>query len=120
MLFCKNCENMLYIELNEDDPDSINYYCRACGTKEDMSNTSLVLNKTVFKNSEKDFNTYINKYSHLDPTLPRTNKIDCINNECTTNTNGIPKEIIYIRYDEINISYVYLCSTCKTVWKIEK
>ena len=29
------------------------------------------------------------------------------------------REIIYIRYDDVNIKYVYLCSTCDTVWKMD-
>ena len=61
----------------------------------------------------------INKYTKLDPTLPRINTILCPNPNCTTNTDDTPREIIYIRYDDTNMKYVYLCSTCDTVWKPE-
>ena len=59
----------------------------------------------------------VNKYTKLDPTLPRINRIPCPNAECDTNTKETPREIIYIRYDDTNIKYMYLCSTCDYVWK---
>ena len=71
------------------------------------------------KKSEQEFSHIINKYTKLDPTLPRINTILCPNPNCGTNTDDIPKEIIYIRYDDTNMKYVYLCSTCDTVWKTE-
>lgn len=27
-----------------------------------------------------------------------------------------PREVIYIRYDEMNMKYVYMCAVCDTVW----
>jgi aspartate carbamoyltransferase regulatory subunit len=55
----------------------------------------------------------------MDPTLPRINNILCPNAECKTNTEDVPREIIYIRYDNVNMKYVYLCSECDVVWKTE-
>ena len=52
----------------------------------------------------------------MDPTLPRVNNILCPNPDCTTNTKNDPREIIYIRYDDTNMKYIYLCSSCDTVW----
>jgi hypothetical protein len=28
----------------------------------------------------------------------------------------VPREVIYIRYDEVNMRYVYLCAVCDTLW----
>ena len=36
---------------------------------------------------------------------------------CPTNKDGKPREIIYIRYDDSNMKYIYLCSDCDTVWQ---
>ena len=30
-----------------------------------------------------------------------------------------PREVIYIRYDDINVKYVYLCVHCDTMWKTD-
>ena len=33
--------------------------------------------------------------------------------------SNIDKEIIYIRYDDSNVKYVYVCSVCEFIWKID-
>ena len=71
------------------------------------------------KKSKQEFTHIINKYTKLDPTLPRVSNILCANAECSTNTENKPREIIYLRYDDTNMKYVYLCSTCDIVWKTE-
>ena len=118
MHFCTNCENMYYIRINEDDPNKLVYYCRHCGDENrNLSIESVTVSKLQIKKSEQSFNHIINKYTKLDPTLPRINTILCPNIDCETNTKEKEREIIYIRYDDTNMKYVYLCSCCDTVWK---
>jgi len=112
---------MYYIKISDTNSNELSYYCRNCGDEDTNTKDTLVINKSIFKNDEKDFNSFINEYTHLDPTLPRTYLIKCVNPECSTNLDDKqPAEIIYIRYDDINVLYAYLCTTCKTVWKIAK
>ena len=120
MHFCSNCQNMYYIRINSDDPNKLVYYCRHCGNvDESISVDNVTVSKIQLKKSEQEFSHIINKYTKLDPTLPRVNNILCPNANCKTNTEDVPKEIIYIRYDDTNMKYVYLCSNCDTVWKTE-
>jgi DNA-directed RNA polymerase subunit M/transcription elongation factor TFIIS len=109
---------MYYIRINSEDPNKLVYYCRNCGN-EDSSVTvqNVCVSKTNLKNSDKSFSHIVNKYTKLDPTLPRINTILCPNSECYTNTKDEPREIIYIRYDDVNMKYIYLCSCCDTTWK---
>ncbi len=117
MHFCSNCSNMYYIRINSDDPNSLVYYCRQCGNEDKIiAVDNVCVSKTQIKKSEQSFNYIINKYTKLDPTLPRINNILCPNPDCNTNTKDEPREIIYIRYDDVNMKYIYLCSTCDTVW----
>ena len=117
MHFCSKCSNMYYIRINSDDPNSLVYYCRQCGNEDKIIGVDNVcVSKTQIKKSDKSFNYIINKYTKLDPTLPRINNILCPNPDCNTNTKDEPREIIYIRYDDVNMKYIYLCSTCDTVW----
>ena len=117
MHFCSNCQNMYYIRINSDDPNKIVYYCRNCGNEDKLiAIENVCVSKTFIKRNEKTFGHIINKYTKLDPTLPRINTILCPNPECTTNTKDKEREIIYIRYDDINMKYVYLCCDCETVW----
>ncbi len=29
----------------------------------------------------------------------------------------VQREVIYLRYDDINMKYIYLCPHCDTIWK---
>jgi DNA-directed RNA polymerase subunit M/transcription elongation factor TFIIS len=111
---------MYYISIDADNPNKLVYYCRNCGNiDENLSIENVSVSKIQLKKSEQEFSHIINKYTKLDPTLPRVNTILCPNQNCKTNTEDVPREIIYIRYDDTNMKYVYLCSTCDTVWKTE-
>jgi aspartate carbamoyltransferase regulatory subunit len=82
---------------------------------------NVCVSKTQIKQGEQSFSNIINKYTKFDPTLPRVNNILCPNAECKTNTSkDVAREIIYIRYDDTNMKYVYLCAGCDTVWKSGK
>jgi len=120
MHFCSECSNMYYIRISADNPNKLIYYCRNCGHEDFALNVdNLTITNTQFKKVTSQV-TYINKYTKLDPTLPRINNILCPNAECLTNTKNEPREIIYIRYDDINMKYIYLCSSCNTVWKLDE
>lgn len=137
MHFCRQCDNMYYVTLSEEDSNVLNYYCRNCGCTE--SNMVSNVLTTQLNQSVQEFSHIINKYTKLDPTLPRINTVLCPNPDCATNRSATrergsqneekredqdqgqdeEREIIYIRYDDTNMKYVYLCSTCDTVWKTE-
>lgn len=120
MHFCSQCQNMYYISIDPDNSNTLIYYCRNCGNQDTtISVDNVTVSKVQLKKSEQEFSHIINKYTKLDPTLPRVNKILCPNPECGTNTKEEEREIIYIRYDDTNMKYVYLCCTCDTVWKTE-
>lgn len=118
MHFCNVCSNMYYIRIDSENSNKLIYYCRNCGNEDNLLTVDNVsVSKTQVKKSDQKFSHIINKYTKLDPTLPRVNKILCPNADCDTNTHSAPREIIYIRYDDINMKYIYLCSTCDKVWK---
>lgn len=120
MHFCNLCQNMYYISIDPEDTNKLVYYCRNCANKDStLSILNVTVSKVQLKKSEQEFSHIINKYTKLDPTLPRINKILCPNPECSTNIDETSREIIYIRYDDLNMKYVYLCSTCDIVWKTE-
>ena len=125
MKFCVNCQNMLYIAIDSEDTNKLTYYCRHCGTIDDTITQEghCVLN-THLKQGEQKFNHIINKYTKLDPTLPRIYTMKCPNESCITNANsdeGKKKktEVIYMRYDDSNMKYVYICVDCDTIWKTD-
>jgi DNA-directed RNA polymerase subunit M/transcription elongation factor TFIIS len=118
MHFCNVCNNMYYIRIDSENTNKLIYYCRNCGNEDNLLTVdNVTVSKTHVKKNEQTFSHIINKYTKLDPTLPRLTKILCPNPECDTNTHSTAREIIYIRYDDINMKYIYMCSTCDNVWK---
>jgi DNA-directed RNA polymerase subunit M/transcription elongation factor TFIIS len=119
MHFCDVCQNMYYIRIDEESGSKLIYYCRKCGNENStLTESNVCVSKTSFhKDDSHSFTHIINDYTKFDPTLPRFNSVLCPNADCTTNTKGKEREIIYIRYDEVNLKYMYLCSTCDTTWK---
>ena len=127
---------MYYVMLGKEDSNSLIYHCRKCGDE----NTTLIselknlcVSKTHIKNNTNKHSTIINEYTKLDPTLPRTNKLDCPNSNCPTNSTNdeeekgkkskkdkTKKEILFLRYDNDNMKYIYLCCRCDTSWTNEK
>ena len=121
MHFCSVCQNMYYIRLDNEEGDNLIYYCRKCGNEDsNITDKNTCVSKTNLKQGEQTFSHIINEYTKHDPTLPRFNSILCPNADCSTNTKDTPREIIYIRYDEVKLKYVYLCSTCDTTWTTEQ
>jgi len=122
MKFCKVCDNMYYISIDPKDSNKLTYYCRNCGDVDNEESTQeihCVLN-TQLKREDQKFHHIVNRYVKLDPTLPRVYNIPCPNENCTTNAveddERSAREILYIRYDENNLKYLYMCTTCNQTW----
>jgi len=125
MNFCVLCNNMLYLTISADVENELNYFCRNCGFTEQVQGiVSLSTTQNKCKHTARNI---VNKYTKFDPTLPRVNNIDCVNETCITNkshenevqVDKAEKEIIFIRYDDSNMKYIYMCVHCDTVWGSE-
>ena len=130
MHFCPVCGNMYYLKLLNEDQDKLIYYCRNCGNEdktlsENLNNLYVSKSETI---TTMNYKNIINKYTKLDPTLPRIYNIDCPNPNCECNqaseekgekSDKKDKEILYIRYDDTNMKFVYLCAICDKVWTTE-
>ena len=122
MRFCEVCNNMYYNQLDSQDPNKLTHYCRYCGH---IDNSLLVegvcVLNTQFKkgNESKSLDLMVNRFTKLDPTLPRTTSMKCPNGECPTHKAEYgkkPTEIIYMRYDDDNMKYLYICVECDHKW----
>jgi DNA-directed RNA polymerase subunit M/transcription elongation factor TFIIS len=109
---------MYYIRLGSEDSSQLIYYCRKCGHEDSTiaAGNACVL-KTSFAGGEAQYGHIVNRYTKLDPTLPRTDTIKCPSQTCPGNAEGAKQEVIYIRYDDTGMKYLYLCANCDTVWK---
>jgi len=115
--FCDSCENILYIYTDKEN--KLYLGCKVCGEKKDYIN-----NKSIYSNEFKfDFGETVNnnKYLSFDNTLPIINNnknIKCPNPECKSITEkDIQSNITYIKYNENDMKYIYICKYCGQKWK---
>jgi hypothetical protein len=110
---------MYYISINAEDANKLQYYCRNCNYVDDtISKDGGCILQTHIKHKTQPSTYMVNKYTKFDPTLPRIYNMDCPNADCTfKKTNDIDNpEIIYLRYDDANLKYLYICTVCDTTW----
>jgi len=125
MRFCKECGNMLYIKLSakeEGEVENLIYYCRKCGNEEiDINEDNICVSRTIIKKTVSKIDHMVNEFTKLDPTLPRIKNMTCPDENCSSNQEGGGNpEVIYLRYDDQNMKYIYLCAVCDKIWKLDK
>ena len=86
---------------------------------------NICVSKTHINVGSNSYKNVVNQYTKLDPTLPRIKNIKCPNADCNSNKekkdpNYAEKEIIYLRYDDVNMKFIYLCGVCENMWKNNK
>jgi DNA-directed RNA polymerase subunit M/transcription elongation factor TFIIS len=118
MKFCVKCNNLYYIAVSEKNENQLTYCCRNCGYEELHQTDNFCGLKTDSTYGDQIYKYTLNEYTVNDPTLPRIYNTECINAECPTHGKKSPTEIIYMRYDDANLKYAYICTTCKTAWKV--
>lgn len=115
MKFCKFCDNMMYIRVNDDD--KLQHYCKNCNhIDEHESMDSMCLLDNNYIDDDLNYQQYTNEYLKYDNTLPRVNNIECPNSKCTRKADD-PNDVIFIKYDFHNMKYLYHCSYCQQFWR---
>lgn len=127
MHFCSVCANMYYISVTPEN--ELQYYCRNCGNIDDtIASENICVSKINVKQTTTttSYSQVVNKYTKYDPTLPRIHTMRCPNDECPSHVGGgggggggskpSKSEIIYVRYDDTNLKFVYLCAKCDKIW----
>jgi hypothetical protein len=105
----------MYVNVNEDK--KLVHYCKNCNNQEvhESKESYLVINDNKLDDNVR-YAQYINKYLKYDPTLPRVNNIQCQNDKCEKKEED-ENQVIYIKYDIIDMRYLYHCCHCGTFFK---
>ena len=93
-------------------------FCKHCDfEKVETVNTAINISKTFYSGDDLLYNQHVNKYLRYDPTLRRIKDplINCPNENC--NAPDDKKQVIYIKYDNKNMKYLYVCEHCGETWK---
>lgn len=115
MRFCDICNNMLYLKVNDE---KLSYYCKNCNfcVIDDSASSKCVM-RTTLDEDVSSFKQYMTPYIKYDRTLPRVDNIECPNNDCKTKTSKLDNMVIYIKYNQSSMSFLYYCCHCEKFWK---
>ena len=113
--FCENCDNILYL-YKESDGDELYYCCKSCSNQvkiqDKMKQVYTNTNDTVDISESINSNPYITHDITI-PTIQNNSNIKCQNVDCP----GEETSIKFIKYDDINMKYIYICNHCGHKWK---
>ncbi len=115
MEFCQVCENMLYVKLASDDDATLSYYCRKCGNEEASgAGSATCAYRVVLKRNDAASLQPVNEHTRHDPTLPVARDMPCPTPGC-----AVADSVRYIRYDDVAMKYIYLCTECGRTWTMD-
>jgi hypothetical protein len=123
---CPTCKYDLY--LDQQDVESadkssnkvektLRRICRNCGYQHQDQQGGLILEIDLKEKTSEGYKILMNEFTKNDPTLPHVNTIKCPNLGCETNTSGKEKDVIYLKYDAINMKFLYICNVCDAQWR---
>tara|TARA_B110000305_G_scaffold136223_1_gene152004 strand:+ start:949 stop:1236 length:288 start_codon:yes stop_codon:yes gene_type:complete len=90
--------------------------CKSCGNQKVMEDQVVEINNNTTINVDKSDVINSNPFITHDITLPTikdNTNIKCQNVECTAEEIDIK----YIKYDDVNMKYLYICNNCGHKWK---
>lgn len=149
MHFCTECGNMYYIRLtdangivyycrncgHEDDTITIDtavvshtslktgnqQYAHVVNKFTKFDPTLPRISTILCPNTECPCNRNHNPTQYADrATIVGTTEEEAISGAVATGADdAVPREVIYLRYDDINMKYIYLCAVCNTIWNTE-
>lgn len=99
------------------DQNTLQRVCRTCGHAEQDTQGGLAMETYVQERASEGYKILLNEFTRQDPTLPHVNTIKCPRGSCTTNTGGTPRDVIYIKYDPVNMKFLYICNVCGEQWR---
>jgi hypothetical protein len=145
MDFCNVCDNLLQLAMTEENTlVQICRSCKLSNPCDESFNACV--HKRNYGGNERVFyECFVNKYTKFDPTLPHTSTIQCLNKKCKSynesnaisnnenienienfektentekieNKENIPPDVIYIRFNDVDMKYIYLCCHCDSAW----
>ena len=114
--YCPICDNYLYMQVDAESQE-LRRICRKCGFKEDDAKGGLVMEMMVQQKSSEGYKILLNEFTRKDPRLPHIrSNITCPNTVCDSNKAGKNPDVIYIKYDTVNLMYLYICDICGDQW----
>ena len=115
--FCPVCRYYLYLQVEGEDQKLLRL-CRNCGYREQDEKGGLVMEMMIQERAAEGHKILLNEYTRQDPRLPHIRKtIKCPDPACNSNHGKAESDIIFIKYDAVNMKYLYICDVCGYQWR---
>ena len=128
--FCPTCDYYLYLKavgseaIKELGPKvtpstSMIRICHNCGYQKEDTGGGLIMETDLQEKTSEGYKILLNEFTRMDPTLPHLSTIKCPNKTCASNSSSAKADIIYMKYDPVNLKYLYLCNIegCGAQWR---
>ena len=116
--FCPVCRYYLYVEANTGQTEALYRFCRNCGYRKADEKGGLVTEMAIQEKAAEGYKILLNEFTRRDPRLPHIKKdVKCPDPACDSNHGKAEADVIYIKYDPINMLYLYICDICGHQWR---
>ena len=123
--FCPVCENMLYmsvVDVASSSERELRYRCKKCGHSAPATaeQKRAAIFETSYDDDQATFQQYMTPMIREDPTLPHRDDIVCVKGDACTRKPDEARDVMYIKYDHVNLKFLYHCVHCGAFWKSRK
>lgn len=136
MQFCPACDNILHMKIGQLEKNNISnasqipltMFCKHCPYTMDVNQTNdaknMLFNPCMYRSNYSSnhslyYSNLVNDYTFDDPSLPRID-MECQNEECTSHNDDVQSEVLYVRFNDQDMRYMYLCKYCRQCWTINQ
>lgn len=136
MQFCPACDNILHMQIGELEKNKSNeksyvpltLYCKHCPYTIDVDQTkdskNALFNPCMYRSNYSSnhrlyYSNLVNHYTFDDPTLPCVD-MECQNKKCVSHNDDVQSEVLYVRFNDQDMRYMYLCKHCRQCWIINQ
>ena len=116
--FCPVCRYYLYLDKESEPGEAgLRRLCRNCGYNERDEKGGLISELYIGERATEGYKILLNEFTRADPRLPHIHgTIQCPDPKCKSNQSGQESDIIFMKYDNVNLSYLYICNVCDYKW----
>ena len=97
-------------------PADLERSCRYCGYTQ-QEKKGLVMEMVIQESAADTYRVFVDEHTKNDVRLPHLTTLKCPNGECPSRGPGGKSDVIYIKYDNANMKFLYICNVCNTQWR---
>jgi hypothetical protein len=109
---CPTCRYYLHAVIEDN---KLIRECKTCGIKQEDKG-GLIMESYIKEKSAESWKLPITEFTRLDNTLPYLRDLKCPNGQCSSNKGSSQKKVYFIKHDNENLKFAYICANCEQTW----